>query len=125
MTVLVDTSVIIDLLRGHPGAAELLKARSSEGLLHASEITRAEVLVGMRPPEEAATRRLLSQFTWHVVDDVIAERAGELGREWLPRHRGIDVADLVIAATAMALDARILTCNVKHYPMFPELSAPY
>lgn len=55
----------------------------------------------------------------------MAEEAGALGRQWLPSHRGIDGADLAIAATAILLDAELLTLNVRHFPMFPELRRPY
>ena len=79
----------------------------------------------MRAPEEPTTRALLDVFTWHPFDATLAELAGELGREWLPGDRGIDTADLAIAATAMALDVRLLTRNVKHFPMFAGLAAPY
>ena len=90
MSVLVDTSVLIDYLRGHQGAAELLERERAAGALHASEITRLEVLAGMRPAEEHQTRSLLSTLRWHPVDEQVAEKAGELGRAWLPSRRGID-----------------------------------
>ncbi|MGQ0744538.1 MAG: type II toxin-antitoxin system VapC family toxin [Acidimicrobiales bacterium] len=122
---LVDTSVLVDHLRGHPGATELLSEESGAGLLHASEITRLEVLSGMRPAEAGPTLALLAALKWHPVDSTIAETAGELGRRWLPSHSGIDSADLAIAATAVALGARILTRNVRHFPMFPDLKTPY
>jgi predicted nucleic acid-binding protein len=125
MTALVDTSVLIDYLRGHPGAAEVLEQERAEASLYASEITRLEILAGMRPSEEVATRALLDTLTWHPVDATVAEDAGALGRAWLPNHRSIDSADLVIAATAQRADARLLTCNVRHFPMFAGLSAPY
>jgi len=60
MTFLVDTSVLIDYLRGHERAAALLERERAAGPLQASEITRLEVLVGMRADEEDATRSLLS-----------------------------------------------------------------
>ncbi len=125
MTVLVDTSILIDVLRGSASAASLLRDARRAGPLHASELTRLEVLAGMRPAEEAATRALLEVPTWHAFDAALAELAGELGREWLPGNRGIDTADLAIAATAIALDVRLLTRNVKHFPMFAGLTAPY
>lgn len=125
MTVLVDTSVLIDVLRGVPAAAATLRDALASGRPHASEITRLEVLAGMRPGEEQTTRSLLDVLDWHPVDDEIAERAGELGRAWLPGNRGIDAADLAIAATAISAEARLLTLNVKHFPMFPGLAAPY
>lgn len=125
MSALVDTSILIDYLRGHPGAGDLLERERRADVLHASEITRIEVLAGMRPTEEDGTRALLSTLVWHPVDAEIAEQAGALGREWLPSHHTIDSADLAIAATVVCTNARLLTRNVRHFPMFTDLQAPY
>ena len=88
-------------------------------------MTRVEVLAGMRAREESGTRALLSVVVWHPVDAVIAERAGELGRRWLPSHQSTDSADLAIAATALLTGSVLLTCNVRHFPMFGDLAMPY
>lgn len=125
MTVLVDTSVLIDYLRGNQAAAELIEQERSAGPLHASEITRLEVLAGIRPAEQDMTRRLLSTLAWHPLDEQVAEEAGALGRRWLASHHAIDGADLAIAATAIYNGARLLTRNVRHFPMFADLRAPY
>ncbi len=121
----VDTSVLIDFLRANESAREALRSAMSAGPLHANEVTRLEVLAGMRPVEERATRALLEGLTWHPLDATIAEIAGDLGRRWCPSHSGIDSPDLAIAATAKLLNARLLTRNVKHFPMFDGLVAPY
>ena len=121
----IDTSIIIDVLRGNQEAASTLRDARRRGQLYASEITRTEVLSGMRTAEEERTRGLLQLFVWRSVDEAHAELAGKLGRDWLPKYRGIDSADLVIAATASLLDARLLTRNVKHFPMFERLTSPY
>ena len=125
MSALVDTSILIDYLRGHAGAGDLLERERAADVLYASEITRIEVLAGMRPAEEDDTRALLSTLVWHPVDAEIAEGAGALGRQWLPSHHTIDSADLAIAATAVRTNARLLTRNVRHFPMFSDLQAPY
>ncbi len=125
MTALVDTSVLIDYLRGDQDAAEVLERERAAAPLHASEITRLEVLAGMRPAEEDGTRLLLSTLVWHPVDAEVAEEAGALGRQWLPNHHAIDSADLAIAATAIRTGSRLLTRNVRHFPMFTDLLAPY
>ncbi|MGC1184610.1 MAG: PIN domain-containing protein, partial [Candidatus Dormiibacterota bacterium] len=118
-------SVLVEYLRGHHGAAELLERERGEGPLHASEITRLETLAGMLAADEAPTRLLLSSLIWHPVDQEVAEEAGALGRRWLPSHHTIDGADLAIAATVIRTGARLLTRNVRHFPMFPDLQSPY
>lgn len=120
-----DTSIVIDYLRGHAGAEALLEEERAANALHASEITRLEVLAAMRPSEETDTRSLLATFVWHPVDLEIAEEAGALGRQWLSSHSTIDSADLAIAATAIRTGSHLLTLNVRHFPMFPDLAAPY
>jgi predicted nucleic acid-binding protein len=125
VSALVDTSILIDYLRGNRSAADLLESELIIEPLQASEITRLEVLAGMQDSEQEVTRELLSTLDWHPVDSVIAEQAGALGRQWLPSHHTIDSADLAIAATAISIGARLLTRNVRHFPMFEDLEAPY
>jgi predicted nucleic acid-binding protein len=123
VAVLVDTSVLIDLLRGHAAARDYLRGLDEPPL--ASEVTRVEVLRGLRPVEREPTERLFDALRWVAVGEAIARRAGELGRRW-DRHRpGIALADLVIAASAEHLGADLATTNVRHFPMFPELTPPY
>ncbi len=106
-------------------AAGFLETERAADDLHASEMTRLEVLAGMRPAEKASTGSLLSTLVWHPVDAEVADEAGALGRRWLPSHHAIDGADLAIAATTILLGARLLTLNVRHFPMFPSLRPPY
>jgi predicted nucleic acid-binding protein len=120
---LLDTSVLIDVLRGSEVAASWLA--SLDDVPSCSELTRAEVLRGVRSPERAPTDRLLSALRWVSVDEPVSRRAGELGRQYRRSHPGLSIADLVIAATAQLLDADLATANVRHYPMFPGLAPPY
>lgn len=119
----VDTSVLIDVLRGSPAATDWLASLAEVPLC--SEITRAEVLRGVRSPERARTEQLLDALRWAPVDEATSRRAGELGRRHRRSHRTLGVADLLIAATAVLHDAELATGNVRHYPMFPGLRPPY
>lgn len=126
MAIVVDTSVLIDHLRGsEPARAALRGAVESGETLAASVLTKVEVLAGMRPEEEPATRRLLDALDWIDVDGALAEDAGHLANRYLPSHPGVDPVDYVIAATATRLGAELWTRNLKHFPMFPGLRAPY
>jgi predicted nucleic acid-binding protein len=126
MTILLDTSILIDHLRGGSGARGALAAAATQGQrLTASVVVEVEVLAGMRPSEEPATRRLLDALEWFPVDELVAEQAGLLANRFLRSHPGVDPVDYVIAATAVVHDARLWTRNVKHFPMFADLEAPY
>jgi predicted nucleic acid-binding protein len=126
VTVLVDTSVLIDHLRGNRGARDALEEVVARGdRLAASVVVKVEILAGMRPEEERLTRRLLDAVEWFPVTDPIAERAGELANRFLRPHPGVDPVDYIIAATATIHEASLWTQNLKHFPMFPDLRAPY
>jgi len=121
--VLIDTTVVIDLLRGYGPAHDYVLGL--EAVPAASEITRIEVLRGVRSGERRVTDRLLSTFQWFDVDEAIARRAGDLGRRTRASHRGLATADLVIAATALEHRLGLATLNVRHFPMFAALQPPY
>ena len=126
MKLLLDTSVVIDHLRGDPRAVELLKesARSGQELWSVT-VVRAEVRAGLRRGEEGATDTLLQALRWQAVTVEIADRAGDLARRYLKSHPGVDTVDYIIAAATEALDARLLTLNARHFPMFPDLEPAY
>lgn len=121
-TILLDTTVLVDHLRGHTTATVWLGGLAEVPLC--SEITRAEVIAGLRSPEKRAAEQLFAALRWINVDESISRAAGELGRRYRKGH-DLGVADLVIAATAQDQSATLATSNVKHYPMFPKLRPPY
>lgn len=123
MSAVLDTTVLIDILRGHPDAVEFVLGL--EEVAFCSEVTRVEVLRGLRSEERRAAERLFQQLRWVSVDEAIARAAGEFGRRLRRSHNGIGVADLVIAATADQLGLPLATTNLRHFPMFKELRAPY
>ena len=121
--VLFDSTIVIDLLRGNQPALDYVL---SLGIVPAaSEVTRVEVLRGVRSGERRVTERLLSTFRWLPLDEAVARRAGDLGRRWRASHRGLATADLVIAATALEHKLDLATLNVRHFPMFDGLTRPY
>ena len=90
-----------------------------------SEVTRVEVVRGLRSAERSRTEQLFQAIRWVPVDESIARRAGALGRRWDKHRPGISLADLVVAATAVQLDTELATTNVRHFPMFERLEPPY
>jgi len=79
--VLLDTSVLVDHLRGDPRAVRLLDEWvRAERQLWSVTVVRTEVQAGMRKGEERATTALLDALRWQDVTVEIADRAGELAR---------------------------------------------
>jgi predicted nucleic acid-binding protein len=123
VSVVFDTSILIDVLRADQAALDY--ARDVTEVPICSEVTRIEVMRGLRSGERTSAEQLFRTLRWVPLDEPIARRAGELGRRW-DRHRpGISLADLVIAATAEQVAAEVATTNVRHFPMFENLLPPY
>lgn len=123
MSVLLDTSILIDVLSGHEPAIDY--TRSLTAAPTCSEIARVEVIRGLRTGERSKADRLFRTIEWSILDEAIARRAGELGRIYRRSHTGLGSAGLVVAATAEELGLELKTLNVKHFPMFRGLKPPY
>jgi len=118
MGVVLDSSVVIDMLRGYIADDSLLSKAREPVMI--SAITVHEVLFGLRDGEEEMTNAVLESFA--VVPLGIAE--GGLSAQWRRRYKAqgitLEIADTIIAATAALRGLPLLTGNVKHFPM-PEL----
>ena len=124
--IVVDTSVLIDHLRGHKTATLRMTQAAEEGHeLCASVVSKIELLWNMCAVEKRRTRTLMRALTWLPLTDTIAEQAGQLARQYRSSYSNIDLADYVIGATAARHDAALWTRNIKHFPMFEGLEAPY
>jgi predicted nucleic acid-binding protein len=123
---LLDTSVAVDHLRGAEPAVNLLtQLIDDEDALTASEVVRFELLAGVRDDEIEALEQFFSALVWVPVTEDISREAGSLARRDRRAHSGIDDADYLIAATALVLDADLLTTNLRHFPMLPGLQPAY
>jgi predicted nucleic acid-binding protein len=123
MTVLLDSDVLVDCLRGLPAAGRYLDGLTVTPTC--SEVTRVEVLRGMRAQERRVTERFLATIRWIEVDEEISTLAGDLGRRFRRSHGALAVADLLIGATAGRLGLPLATLNVRHFPMLPGLEPAY
>ena len=123
---LLDTSVAIDHLRGEQVAVALLhRLIDEEEIVAASELVRFELVAGVREEEVEALEHFCSALSWIPVDEAITRAAGSLARKHRRAYSGIDDVDYLIAATALDLEAELLTTNVRHFPMLAGLRPAY
>jgi predicted nucleic acid-binding protein len=120
---LLDTSIVIDLLRRNPSADKAV--RTMNELPYVCAVTTMELFAGARSQrEERDIAGLLGIFRQATIDDTVFSTAGSLLRHYRGSH-GVDFADALIAATAEHHGLKLATLNVKHYPMFRGLKAAY
>lgn len=126
MLFVVDTSVLIDHLRGNDRAVRRLRTAVEAGNeLWSVAVVRTEVLAGARQGEEESIARLLGQLRWLDVTPELADAAGHLAARFLRSHPGVDTVDYLIAAGTQHLGGEVLTQNIRHFPMFADLQAAY
>lgn len=115
--VLLDSDVIIEILRGNPRIVETLTTLEAAGTpTYCSPINWAEIYAGIRPGEETVTEGFFRARGEVLLDAEVGRRAGG----YLARHaasRGVRIADALIAAAATSSGLRLWTLNQRHYPM--------
>jgi predicted nucleic acid-binding protein len=118
---LADTTVLIDFLNGRPHVRELLQRLTGAAhRLCCCDITICEIYIGVRPPERSRTDGFLAGLHYLPGSRAIAERAGLWRHEYRQTGVTVSLADALIAATAEAYGAILLTANTRHFP-FPGL----
>jgi predicted nucleic acid-binding protein len=115
--VFLDTTVLIDALRGRSAAHRVISLRRSGDTPVTSPINVEEVFRGLFPREEPVARQLFTGLRVIPISAVEGERAGRWRREHARRGVTLSQADCLVAATALTVGARLATGNVKDYPM--------
>lgn len=115
-THLLDSDVIIWILRGRKETVKLLGEIAQVGIPSCSPISIIEVLIGVKPGEEELTCELLRSLQVIPIDRAIAEKAAEYIRKYQDKKHP-DFANAIIAATAVVHNLTLVTHNKRHYPM--------
>ena len=116
---IIDSNILIYHLAGDPTVTDALAEWILGGeRLFVSAITRIEVLAApvMTSGEDLRIRRLLDRFLLVSVDAGIADAAAHIRRV---NH--LALGDSIIAATAIRMDATLVTRNIRDFKKVPEL----
>jgi predicted nucleic acid-binding protein len=119
---LLDTTVIIDVLNEKRNRRQLLRELVASGhRLACCPINVTEVYAGLRPKEQSRTDAFLSSLEYYPITFPAARLAGELKQEYSRKGRTLSVSDSLIAAVTLYNGFTLLTDNTKDFPM-KELS---
>jgi predicted nucleic acid-binding protein len=121
-SILLDTTVLIDLLRGRAGAVERLRdLRAAGDVPYVCAINVEEVHRGLRGEREtAAAASLFEGLRIAPLGRVQGVQAGEWRRSYAALGRSLTQADCLVAAAALAVGGQLATGNPRDFPM-PEL----
>jgi predicted nucleic acid-binding protein len=118
MRLLLDTSVLIDVLRFRHHRRELLAELVLAGhSLSTTALNVAEVYAGMRPNEAQRTEAFLSALDCRDLTATSGRRAGSLKQQWGRKGRTLALADMIVAAIALEHRCTLMTDNRKDFPM--------
>jgi predicted nucleic acid-binding protein len=115
--VLLDTTVLIDALRGRGAANRLSRLRAQHEVPLVCAVNVEEILRGIRPGEEPAVAGLLNGLLIAPLGRIEGERAGSWRRNFAARGISLSQSDCLVAAAALGVDARLATGNPKDFPM--------
>lgn len=122
--VFLDTTVLIDILRGRPVVDRLRVLRSRADVVATSAVNVEEVVRGLRPTEQVSAGRLFDGLLVVPLDRAAGERAGAWRRDFAHQGTTLSQADALIAAAAASTGGRLATGNPRHFPM-PELAVEH
>jgi len=114
---LLDTTVLIDVLRGRPAGARLMALRSTGDQPYTSAINVEEVFRGVRTGEIGAVEQLFAGLRVVSVGRDEGRRAGEWRRDYAGRGITLSQADCLVAAAAAGIGGVLCTGNPKDFPM--------
>ena len=125
--ILVDSDIIVDLIRNFPPAVNWFKSVSKSEEIFVPGFVVMEMIQGCKNKEEQdRVQKLLMGYSvvWLPPDECNLALEN-FSTYWLSHNIGL--VDILIGQTAIALKTRLFTFNQKHYSIIPNLETiqPY
>jgi hypothetical protein len=114
---LLDTSVLVDLLRGRPVAERVTALLAANDVPYVCAVNADEVMRGVRPEEAGRAAEAFLHFRVVPLGVNEGALAGTWRREFARRGVTLHQTDCLVAAAAVAAHAVLATGNPKNFPM--------
>ena len=123
---MLDTDTASCLIRGASPELDARVRRLPQERLCISVITRHELLLGLElKPKATALKLLVANFLQRIVtlpfDSPAAASFAVVSAKLRQEGVGIGTMDAMIASHALSVDATVVTNNVKHFELVPDL----
>ncbi len=117
MLYLLDTTVLIDYLRGAPPSERLEEVVERGDVACTTAINVEEIARGLRPKERVSATTLIQGLVVIPLGAHEGWRAGVWRREFAAKGKTLSQADCLVAAAALSADAVLATGNPRDFPM--------
>lgn len=114
---LLDTDVLIWILRGQKRIIEWASKTKDTSPLSISVIAIAEIYKNIFPAELTSTEEFLREHIIFSIDPKIARLAGLYWQQYHLKLKNLSLTDCLVAGTANAHDLTLVSLNLKHFPM--------
>lgn len=122
---LLDSDSIIDYVANIPTSVAFIQSlRSGTDILCTCDVVLAEVYSGLRPRDTARVQLLLRSLLFLPTSPEAARQAGEWRYAFARQGVALPTTDCLIAATAYEHQARVITANLRDYPMAGPIIVP-
>jgi len=124
--VILDSTVIIGLLRNRREDAQLIQNIEAEAELATTTVNAFEVYFGAHKSKDVernlvAAKGFLSTIKLLAFDDSSAELAGQVLAELESKGKSVDYRDLFVGCIALKNGFTVVTHNKKHFQNIPRL----
>ena len=117
MTVLLDSTVLIDFLRGEPALERVLALEARGEVLGTTAVNVEEIFRGLREAEAEVAEQLFAGLEVAPISAADGRRAGEWRRQFATRGVTLSQSACLIAAAAHSAGAVLATASPEHFPM--------
>ena len=114
---LLDTDVLIWVLRGNREIIEKVSSLKDKAPLSISSLSIAEIYKHIFPVELTTVEEYLQQHIIFDVDQKIAKIGGLYWQQYSKKLKNLSLIDCLIAATVNAHDLTLVSLNKKHFLM--------
>jgi len=126
MRLMLDTTFVIDHLRGDPAAVAMFARLAEAGDdIYVCDVVVCEAWAGTHDPDDPRVESFLRYLEFIAAGPVDARLAGIWRAKALSAGKALSASDALIASAANAVGAAVLTRNVRHFSLTPVPVLPY